>query len=109
MDKFHSTPGNEAQGDLLQSSPLDGGGAGRRHWDGNIGKRRSAEEGQTIAHPQHLYNPRLRIPVPPGLPMEGQTTAGKGPERRWFPPPETRRAGRRSPPPPPPPPTPLKR
>ena len=62
-------------------------------------KRRSAEEGQTIAQPQHLYNPRLRTPVPPGLPMEGQTTAGKGPERRWLPPPETRRPGRRSPPP----------
>ena len=75
--KLHSTLGNEAQGDLLQNSPLDGGGAGRRHWDGNIGKRRSAEEGQTIAHPQHLYNPRLRNPDPPGLPMEGQTTAGK--------------------------------
>ena len=25
-------------------------------------KRRSAEEGQTIAQPQHLYNPRLRTP-----------------------------------------------
>ena len=62
-------------------------------------KRRSAEEGQTIAQPQHLYNPSLRTPVPPGLPMEGQTTAGKGPERRRPPPPETRRPGRRSPPP----------
>ena len=41
---------------------------------------RSAEEGQTIAQPQHLYNPSLRTPAPPGLPMEGQTTAGKGPE-----------------------------
>ena len=30
--------------------------------------------------------------------MEGQTTAGKGPGRRWLPPPETRRSGRRSPP-----------
>ena len=30
--------------------------------------------------------------------MEGQTTARKGPERRWLPPPETRRSGRRSPP-----------
>ena len=40
-------------------------------------KRRSAEEGQTIAQPQHLYNPSLRTPVPPGLPMEGRTTAGK--------------------------------
>ena len=62
-------------------------------------KRRSAEEGQTIAQPQHLYNPSLCTPVPPGLPMEGQTTAGKGPERRRPPPPETRRPGRRSPPP----------
>ena len=33
--------------------------------------------------------------------MEGQTTAGKGPKRRWLPPPETRRSGRRSPPLPP--------
>ena len=41
---------------------------------------RSAEEGQTIAQPQHLYNPSLRTPAPPGLPMEGQTTARKGPE-----------------------------
>ena len=41
---------------------------------------RSAEEGQTIAQPQHPYNPSLRTPAPPGLPMEGQTTAGKGPE-----------------------------
>ena len=31
--------------------------------------------------------------------MEGQTTAGKGPERRWLLPSETRRCGRRSPPP----------
>ena len=62
-------------------------------------KRRSAEEGQTIAQPQHIYNPSLRTPAPPGLPMEGQTTAGKGPERRRPPPPETRRPGRRSPPP----------
>ena len=62
-------------------------------------KRRSAEEGQTIAQPQHLYNSSLRTPAPPGLPMEGQTTAGKSPERRRPPPPETRRSGRRSPPP----------
>ena len=55
-------------------------------------------KGQTIAQPQHLYNPSLRTPAPPGLPMEGQTTAGKGPERRRPPPPETRRPGRRSPP-----------
>ena len=41
---------------------------------------RSAEEGQTIAQPQHRYNPSLRTPAPPGLPMEGQKTAGKGPE-----------------------------
>ena len=33
--------------------------------------------------------------------MRGQTTAGKGPERRWLLPPETRRSGRRSPPLPP--------
>ena len=31
--------------------------------------------------------------------MEGQITAGKGPERRWLPPPETRMSGRRSTPP----------
>ena len=61
--------------------------------------KRSAEEGQTIAQPQHLYNPSLHTPVPPGLPMEGQTTAGKGPERRRPRPPETRRPGRRSTPP----------
>ena len=36
---------------------------------------RSAEEGQTIAQPQHPYNP-----VSAPLPMEGQRTAGKGPE-----------------------------
>ena len=79
--KLHSTLGNEGQGDLLQSSTLDGSGAVRRHWERGIGKWRGAEEGQTIAEPQHLYHPRLRTPVPPGLPVEGQTTAGKGPER----------------------------
>ena len=60
-------------------------------------KRRSAEEGQTIAQPQHLYNPSLRTPVPPGLPMEGQTTAGKGPERRWPPPPGNPKARKKEP------------
>ena len=43
-------------------------------------KRRSAEEGQTIAQPQHLYNPRLRTRVPPGLPM-GQWRDRQPPER----------------------------
>ena len=36
--KLHSTLGNEGQGDLLQSSTLDGSGAVRRHWERGIGK-----------------------------------------------------------------------
>ena len=40
---------------------------------------RSAEEGQTIAQPQHLYNP-VSAPLPLQSANGGQRTAGKGPE-----------------------------
>ena len=49
-----------------------------------------------IAKPQHFHHPWLRSPVPPGLPVVGHTTAGKGPERGWLLLPETRGSGRRS-------------
>ena len=38
-----------------------------------------------------------RAPVPPGLPVEGQTTADQRELWIWLPLPETRRFGRRSP------------
>ena len=78
--KLHCTHGNEGHGELLQSSTLDGSGAVRKYRERSIEKWRGAEEGQTIAEPQHPCHPRHRTPVPPGLPMGGQTTVRKGPE-----------------------------
>ena len=98
--KFHCTHGNEGHGELLQSSTLDGSGAVRKYRERSIEKWRGAEEGQSIAELQHHCHPRLRTPVPPGLPMEGQTTVRKGPEgdgsNSWTP-----KVQRKEPPPPP--------
>ena len=54
------------------------------------------EERDAVSLPQHPHHPRLRSPVPPGLPMEGQTAAGQGQARGWLLLPETQRFGRRS-------------
>ena len=54
------------------------------------------EEGNAVTIMQHLHYQRIRTPVRPGLPMEGQTAAGQGQVRGWLLHPETRRFGRRS-------------
>ena len=54
------------------------------------------EEMDAVSLPQHLHHPRIRTPVTPNLPMEGQTAAGQGQARGWLLLPETRRLGRRS-------------
>ena len=76
--KLHSTLGNQSQGDLLERSPFDGSRGIRRHGDGFRRQRRRPEEGYAIPLPEDLHHPRIRAPVPPGLPVEGQTAAGQG-------------------------------
>ena len=76
--KLHSTLGNQRQGDLLESSPLDGSRGIRRHGDGVRRQRRRPEEGYAIPLPEDLHHPWIRATVPPGLTVEGQTAAGQG-------------------------------
>ena len=76
--KLHSALGNQSQGDLLKRSPFDGRGGIRRHGDGFCRQRRRPEERDAIPLPQDLHHPQIRAPVPPGLPVEGQTAAGQG-------------------------------
>ena len=70
----------------------EGIGMGRMEHEERRGRADNSPAAATL-------QPSLRTPVPPGLPMEGQRTAGKGPEGERHPLPETRRSGRRSPPP----------
>ena len=79
--KLHSTLGYKSLSDLTQRHPFGGQRVIRWHGDGNPGQRRVAEEGNTVTEPQHLHYPGIRTPVPPGLPMEGQTASGQGQER----------------------------
>ena len=95
--KLHSTLGDEGKSDLLQSNPLGGHGDVQKHGDGLLRQWRNPGKGYTIPQPDDLHHPRIRAPVPPGLPMEGQTTAGEGQTEIWLLLPETRRFGRRSP------------
>ena len=61
------------------------------------GEWRNPGKGNTIPPPKNFHHPRNRTPVPPGLPVEGQTTAEKSQTWIWLLLPETRRIGRRSP------------
>ena len=94
--KLHSTLGNQSQGDLLERSPFDGSRGIRRHGDGFRRQRRRPEERYAIPLPEDLHHPRIRAPVPPGLPVEGQTAAGQGYARRWLLLSKTQRLRRRS-------------
>ena len=76
--KLHSTLGNQCQGDLLESSPVAGSRGIRMHGDGVRRQRRRPEEGYAIPLLEDLHHPRICAPVPPGLPVEGQTAAGQG-------------------------------
>ena len=76
--KLHSTRGNQQQGDHPESSPFDGSRAIWRHGDEFRRQRRRPEEGYAIPHPDDLHHPQNRAPIPPGLPVEGQTATGQG-------------------------------
>ena len=76
--KLHSTLGNQSQGDLLERSPLDRSRGIRRHGDGFRRQWRRPEERYAIPLPEDLHHPRIHAPIPPGLPVEGQTAAGQG-------------------------------
>ena len=77
-NKFHSTLGNQSQGDLLERSPFDGSRGTRRHGNGFRRQRRRPEEGYAIPLPEDLHHPWIHALVPPGLPVEGQTAARQG-------------------------------
>ena len=51
----------------------EGIGMGRKEHEERRGRADNSPAAATL-------QPSLRTPVPPGLPMEGQRTAGKGPE-----------------------------
>ena len=68
--KLHSTLGNQRQGDLLESSHLDGSRGIRRHGDG-VRRQRRPEEGYAIPLPKDLHHPQIR--ARPSRPASGGT------------------------------------
>ena len=77
--KLQSILGNQDQGDIPRAAPgmemglEEGIGMGIMEHEECRGKADNSPAAATL-------QPSLRTPVPPGLPMEGQRTAGKGPE-----------------------------
>ena len=56
----------------LQGLPLDGQRGVRLVSDGCLRQGRPYMKGNHVPRPQDLHHPRVDIPVPPGLPREGQ-------------------------------------